>query len=141
MRANRHRTEDLSSCADVNFVTELRVATAFCADGHLMLEANISTATDSAIDDDTRSMYQHESGTEFSATADDAVTQNDIEFVEEQLERPQSNASRVLHAPIEHHRERAIAHHYFRDGLPRLVLVTPPSLRAEVIQNQRDTAP
>src|SRR4030095_7119508 len=103
VRTDDDRPDDLGPSPDEDVVPKTRAAPAFGADCHLVFDTDVGTRLDLTVDHDTHRVDQYEPGTELGASADDAASRQDVEFVAEPLERREAMSPCPLHHPIPEH--------------------------------------
>jgi len=106
--ANRDGPQDLRPCAEENVAAQDRALPSLGADGHLMFQINAATASDIAVDHDSRGVDKDEARPKIRAAADDAIAEDSVEAVEDHLKWNKSPTPRPLHKTVQNHRSSPI---------------------------------
>lgn len=138
MVADMHGTDDLSTRPDEYAVAERRARVAFRTDGDEMLDPDVASSLDGAVDHDTVAMDEDERGTEFRAAPDDASPEKGIQLIEDHRQRCQMVVLCRLHQAVHEHRETAIGQTRLDDVFSPGAAVHPFRLGSEVAPDQRE---
>ena len=134
--ADRYCPDNLGAGPDEHAIPQHRRFAFLRANRHLMLDLDVTAAAHAAVDHHPLTMHQHEPRPELRVPADDALSEDRIEFIAEHGQRRQAPLLRPLHFAVSDHGHCAVGQAGLQPVFQSAGAIQPLRLRRDVIDNK-----